>query len=454
MTLPTRSLLTRIVLSLVAAFVGVFFVLGAIITYLTLDSTAGQLPRQIRQVTQVLGEHFSQIEQPEEMVRVGALLDALQRENEPRGRLSWTVILDRQCHLVYAPPGAPDVDWQTLKEGMNRRAVHGTTFNLFAQTAPPWRIVFVDDGQARQADVILQIAKYLLVFLAVALILVLAPIWFATRSGLSPLRQLSEAVGSRRAEDLRPIDVPASYQELDPLITALNVLMATLAQAIEREKTFVQAAAHELRTPLAVITTQAHLLAHADDSETRSIAERQLLAAVKRASHLVHQLLRLAQLDASQHDKTEAVDVMALARDCLADFATRPEYSQADLGLVGPDALPCHTDRAALQSIIENLLDNALRYGGDKVKVDLEVQDKRPAVQIRVIDNGPGIPESMRTRVFERFYRANTQGQPGSGLGLSIVAEAVRSMHGTIELNAGPEGHGCCFEISLPMARA
>lgn len=451
MTPHPRSLLLRIVAAVVAAFGAVFFVLGGIIVYLTLDSAAGELPRQIRQVTEVLGTQLAQVNRREEIARIGALLDALQRENEPRGRLSWTVILDEAGSIAYAPEGRPDLDWARIPDGATSLVVGDARYNLFAQPARPWRILFIDNANARRADVVRQVAKYLLIFLAIALLLVLVLVWLAARSGLTPLRRLSEAVSARRMDDLTPIVLPQTHRELEPLVNALNALMSTLAQGIEREKSFVHDAAHELRTPLAVISTQAHLLANADNTLARSQAEQQLLAAVQRASHRVHQLLRLAQLDARTPGKHESLDVMELVRDCVADFAVRPEHLRADLGVSGPDQLLCTVDRSAIQSIIENLLDNALRYGGPQVKVDIEMATVDSTIRLQVTDNGPGIPEALYSRVFERFYRGESHGQPGSGLGLAIVAEAVRALNGNIQLGVGENNRGCRFVITLPI---
>ena len=445
-----RSLLMRVVAAVVAAFAVVFFVLCGIIVYLTLDSASGQLPRQVRQVTDVLGKQLTQIDQPGEIARIGAMLDALQRENEPRGRLSWIVILDAGGRLVYAPEAVPDLDWARIPDGASQLATGEARFNLFGQSASPWRILFIDHADARRADVVSQVSKYLLLFLSIALLLVLTLVWLAARSGLRPLRRLSGALQTRRADDLTPVSLPETYRELEPLVAALNTLMATLAQGVEREKSFVHDAAHELRTPLAVISTQAHLLANADNPSARAMAEQQLLAAVQRASHLVHQLLRLAQLDARVPGRSEAFDIMALVRDCVADFAVRPEYAQADLGVSGPDHLVCHAERSAVQSILDNLLDNALRYGGPLVKVDIDVAVAGASIRLQISDNGPGIPLSQRSRVFERFFRGDNYGQPGSGLGLAIVAEAVKSMDGSIRLEATGDQHGCHFVITFP----
>jgi len=446
----SRSLLLRMVLTLVAAFAAVFFVIGGIVAYLTLDSASGQLPRQIRQVTQVLALQLAKVDRPDDIARLGDLLDALQRENEPRGRLSWTVILDQAGRPVYAPPELPAINLASIADGAARVELGGNAFNVFAQDAKPWRIIFIDNANARRADVMRQIATYLFIFVVISLVLVLAPIWLATRSSLTPLRRLSEAVKARRMDDLTPVTLPETYRELDPLVRALNELMATLAQGIRREKSFVHDAAHEMRTPLAVITTQAHLLANAESGESHAQAEQQLLAAIQRASHLVHQLLRLAQLDARERRKHDEFDIMDLVRNCVADFAVRPEYARADLGVSGPDQLVGTTDRHAFQSVLENLLDNALRYGGPLVKVDIDVAVNGQSIQLQVTDNGPGISETMRAKVFERFTRGNNDGKPGSGLGLAIVAEAIKAMNGSIQLDAAHVERGCRFLITLP----
>jgi signal transduction histidine kinase len=121
-----------------------------------------------------------------------------------------------------------------------------------------------------------------------------------------------------------------------------------------------------------------------------------------------------------------------------------------ELSLSGPDSAVLATDARALRSMLCNLVDNALRYGGRGAAVDVAVEVDTSAWRLRVVDNGPGIPAAHREQVFERFWRGKAEDERGAGLGLAIVREAARSLDGDVDLRAGPGGRGCSFTVSLP----
>nr|WP_282597142.1 HAMP domain-containing sensor histidine kinase [Rhizobacter sp. SG703] len=222
-----------------------------------------------------------------------------------------------------------------------------------------------------------------------------------------------------------------------------------MAATFAREKAFVHDAAHEMRTPLAVIGAQAHVL-QTSEGPARHEAARRLQAAMERASHLAHQLLRLAQADATALAPREPVDVMNLARDTLAGMTELATELGSELSLGGPDNAVLATDPRALRSMLGNLVDNALRYGGRGVLVDVSIDVQPARWQLRVVDDGPGIPAAHREQVFERFWRGRSQDERGAGLGLAIVREAARSLGGDVDLQVGPGGRGCSFTVDLP----
>jgi signal transduction histidine kinase len=141
---------------------------------------------------------------------------------------------------------------------------------------------------------------------------------------------------------------------------------------------------------------------------------------------------------------------MNVARDTLAGMTETATGQGSELSLSGPDNAVLATDPRALRSMLGNLVDNALRYGGRGVLVDVSIDVQPARWQLRVLDNGPGIPAAQREQVFERFWRGKAGDERGAGLGLAIVREAARSLGGDVDLQPGSGGHGCSFTITLP----
>ena len=240
------------------------------------------------------------------------------------------------------------------------------------------------------------------------------------------------------------------YDDLQPLNDALNSLLTRLREALAREKAFIQDAAHELRTPLAVILAQGHVLVAADTPTARSDAARRLERALVRASHLTRQMLQLAQLE-GREQRHQALDVMNLLRDSIAETTERATERGVEVTLDGPEQLPCESDAQALQCVIDNLLDNALRYGPQPGRIEVTVHSEPGAVTIRVMDDGPGIAPAQWESVFDRFHREQSADESGSGLGLAIVRQAARAMGGDVSLSTGLEGRGCCFAVRIAL---
>ena len=280
-----------------------------------------------------------------------------------------------------------------------------------------------------------------------------AAAWLAITRGLGPLRQLSASIAGRGSDDLSPVAVDPRFDELRPLVAALDSLLLQLRNKVSREHAFVQDAAHELRTPLAVISAQAHVMGMAASHEERRVAERQMDHALARAGHLVHQLLDLARLDNETASQAGMIDIAALVRQELAPRVPEAQARQLDLSLEAPDVLRMEVEPQTLLSVLHNLVDNALRYvpAGGRVVVELHRDERQ--VSLSVSDNGPGIPADHACLVFERFHRVLQTSASGSGLGLAITRKAATRMGGSMTLSRGLDGHGCRFELLLPLAQ-
>jgi signal transduction histidine kinase len=300
----------------------------------------------------------------------------------------------------------------------------------------------------------LQTAKTVLrnisVMMLVTFLFVLMPLLPAVHTGLRPLGILSDALHRRKPDDLSPFASDMRYEELRPLVQAINDLLERLRHKIQQEQSFLHDAAHELQTPLAVIANQTHVLAAASTLDERVEAHRNAEHAIQRAGHLVRQMVVLARLDSDLKDDLKTFNLAAEVRSILAPLVTAALDRSIELTLDSPDQVMLTGDPGALHSIVGNLVDNALRYvdTGNHVQVEIEVVGDR--VTLRVADDGPGIRAEDRERIFDRYYRVAGSGVSGSGLGLAIVKQGVNRMHGSIRLTQGLQEKGCMFIVELP----
>lgn len=379
-------------------------------------------------------------------------LNLVRREaNALPGELVFT-LRDRQGRLLYASDSSNAADIQpAARPGLAGSS--SAAFWIYQHDAPGWSLRIAEPKPASTAT-LGGLGRGLLPYLLISLPCVVLPLWLAVRQGLRPLRLLAERIGARQRDDLSPIGMDPHHAELRPLVAAFEQLLATLRSKAERERAFIEDAAHELRTPMAVIATQAHVMARAADPLESQQAQEHLNLAIARASHLTAQLLELATLDAMAPATIETVDAACCLRQLLAQQMGQALARRMELSLEAPDRLDWPLDVAAFHSIVINLLDNSLRYvqAGGSVQVSL----RRDAAQLvlSIADDGPGIAPDQRTHIFERFVRGRGHDAPGSGLGLAIVRQAAARLRGDVRLGAGLAGKGCGFEVRLPDGKA
>jgi two-component system OmpR family sensor kinase/two-component system sensor histidine kinase QseC len=241
------------------------------------------------------------------------------------------------------------------------------------------------------------------------------------------LDRVAAKVAEREASGIEPIPIETAPAEIIPLVSAMNDLVARLKSGLDQQRRFVADAAHELRTPLAAISLQVGNLA-ATIGKDHKYAPRlaDLQAGTERASALVGQLLRLARFESGAVvAPDQRIELLPLVLESLARFAPLAEHRAIDLGL-SREATPVVAGvRDEIQVLLDNLLDNAIRYtpAGGAVDVLLGDDDARPTIE--VCDTGPGIPEASLPRVFTRFFRAGAPDIEGSGLGLAIAKAAA-----------------------------
>ena len=286
----------------------------------------------------------------------------------------------------------------------------------------------------------------------ILIILATLAVWFGVARGLRPLKELQVAVASRSPSDLRPLVADSAPKEVKPLVNEINQLLDRLREDREAQKRFVANAAHQLRTPLAGLKTQTELAERYKDPAELKHSLRQIRTSADRATRLVQQLLALARVEPAAYKSTrrEPVDINGIARDATTELVPQAIQKSIDLGFEGlATSRLVLGESGSLHEMCINLIENAILYTQSGGKVTVRVADLE-RTSLVVEDNGPGIPEAERERVFERFYRPLGNGVDGSGLGLAIVREIADAHGAVVTISGGPDGVGTAFSVQFP----
>lgn len=335
--------------------------------------------------------------------------------------------------------------------------------NGFSELAGPsgrWRVytlhvpgkhVVVQVGE--RMDIRFVLVRGIAVGLMLPLLLLLptaaALIWLSLSDGLQALRRLIAEIGLRTMRDLSPLPLDPWPRDLHPLVRSINLLFGRIDRAVRNERRFLDDAAHQLRTPLAAVKLQAQLIAGEDSPEERRALTAQLVASVDRAAAMTDRLLTLSRLEAWP-EGGEGGDLREAAVSAIADLAALAARRGVELSFEGEGAFP-GGDSTLLRLVASNLLENAINHAPAGSEVLTRVSRTAEGLELRVIDAGPGIAAADRSRVIERFHRGPSAGPDGSGLGLSIVTEAVRLLGGRLQLLDRPDGGpGLCAVVTLP----
>lgn len=275
-------------------------------------------------------------------------------------------------------------------------------------------------------------------------------IWWVVGRSLCPLRTVAMAVSARHADAMQDIDETDLPQEIAPVVVALNQLLARLNQAMQAQKAFIADAAHELRSPLTALKLQVQLTERAGSSEQRSAAFAKLNQRLDRTIHMVKQLLDLARSEPRQKTvPPKPVDFSALVQETVQDFLPLSTARQINMQLDVQPGIVVSGCYADLRILVANLVDNAIRYTHSPGLVQVRVVHEAGRNVLYVIDNGNGIPESERERVFDRFYRREGTDEVGSGLGLAIVRNIAEAHQAVLTLSDNLTGHGLAVMVSF-----
>lgn len=444
------TLARRVIAALLFAF-ALIWVLLIVVRYIDITSL-DRHDRELRGFGDDLVETLQTFDQQREAIAVMAATEAQIARMNARNHVpvaTWLQLRSKTGELLYASEASKSTPMQgALGKNSDASSPQGQWLRVYRGETPHW-VVLVGRSPFPKQWVVEMLASDVALYMSIAFPFALVPIWLAVSQGLRPLREMSKNIDGRSVDDLSPTGLHPRHQELVPLARSLDNLLGQLRTKVKRESAFVHEAAHELRTPMAVVSAQAHALVHASQPEERQKAEHQLDHAIARASHLVEQLLQIAKTDSEVATPPKAFDMAQELRQALAMLAPSSMAKDLDLSLDAPDVVQACLDLNAFRCIVHNLVGNAILYvpAGGKIAVTLSADDA--AVQLSVADDGPGIAPQFRDLVFERFYRGSGHDEPGAGLGLAIVKQATAKLCGRVWIEDGIDAKGCRFIVTI-----
>ena len=342
-----------------------------------------------------------------------------------------------------------------------------------------WALVEVGESLEKRRQLINQIVASVILpqFFIVPVVVVL--VWFGLAQGLRPLQFLKSRIASRDEHDLSPMTVRRLPEEIQPLVEAFNDLLDRMRDNLEVQQRFIADAAHQLKTPLTALKTQAQLAMYEEDSEALKGSLQRIGSSVDRASHLVSQLLTLARAESTGDVQGEArVDLAALVREVAEEWVLPAAQKHLELDFEAPaGGVPVFGNTFLLREMVSNLIDNAIRYTSGSTaapgQIHVRVMDVREVPHVtrteegalikhadrwavlEIEDTGLGLTEEQAELVFERFYRVDDAKTSGSGLGLPIVREIALYHHGSAILVPNdlvkPGAHGVTARVRLPL---
>ncbi|MBS7700080.1 MULTISPECIES: ATP-binding protein [unclassified Chelatococcus] len=353
--------------------------------------------------------------------------------------------------LVGRSEGAPGVPLTENREGFSESEVDGETWRVYAVANEGLGMrVLVGDNLRVRDRLVTDVIRGLALPALLSLPLLAGLLWLSVRKGLAPLNAMAMALETRPASDLSALPDIGSPSEIRPVIRSLNGLFARVNAAREHERDFTAFAAHELRTPIAGLKTQAQVALGAGDATVRDNALSQIVLGVDRTARLVRQLTDLTNAESGgiggDRHSVALGRVLRLIADDIHQHHPRAAAIRFDSALDG-SVLPVHP--ALFMLAARNLLENAVLHSPAEDAVFCGVRDDGGTIAVVIEDRGPGIAEDELSKVRDRFFRGRNKTPTGSGLGLPIADLALKRMGGTLHLENRREG-GLRAEMHFP----
>lgn len=440
--MKTRSLRSRLVRSLMLPIIGGILFVGIASCISTYHEAAEIYDAEQVHFAKVLHTLVSQIDKAEIVA-----IEGVPRHDAYEKYVTFRVWKDG--NLFLKSDNAKNFGPVTQAEGFTDRMINDVRWRFYVEHHGPITVEVAEENEVR-LDLVRHILAGIFLPQLIIIPIICIIIWFGIARGLDPVARLSQQVRKRNANQLMPIpqrDVP---QELLPMVDSINDLMERVTDAMRVEKNFTSYAAHEMRTPIAALKTQAQVILRTKEPQKQKELTHALLETVDRTQRIIEQLLTYARV---QHDAAEALplDLSALTleeiRHCVPRALEKHIHLEpqiaANISITGHDAL--------LRLVLANLLDNAIKYIPEHGRIEVALTVAGTEAVLTVRDNGPGITVAELPHVFDPFYRVTGSKASGAGLGLAIVKWACDVQHIAITTHGGIEGRGISFTLHIPL---
>lgn len=366
-------------------------------------------------------------------------------------KMSISLIVRKNKEIIYASDGAPAGVTNTGYGMIQSIQSNGRTWTsrTLKSGNSDTEVTLLTPAGGWNFFIYLNSRGYYILPLLVCIPFLLFPAWLSIRIAMRPWNKVANEVSLRTPEDLSPLKAVPKHKELRQIVDAINIFLARVRESTERERTFIADAAHELRTPLAAMRVNVEAL----QSDVSNVRQQELLAGIirsnSRAARLVNQLLLLMHSEARIDTVMEPVPLTTLIQERMAELSPLAAESQIELEFYFHDEVWITGVRERLMSLIDNLIENAVKYSPEGGRVEVEVRLLDKSTQLRISDAGPGIMVELRERVFDRFFRDPNQIQSGSGLGLAIVKAVAQQHNSSVFLSTSAEG-GLMVIVDIP----
>lgn len=365
--------------------------------------------------------------------------------------LSISLIVRRDHAIIYASEGAPTGVTNSSYGKLQKIESEGRswTSRTLKSADGKTEVTLITPAGSLNFFIYLNSRGYYILPLLVCIPFLLFPAWLSIRIAMRPWNRVVSEIALRTPEDLSPLNAVPKHKELRQMVDAINDFLARLRESTERERVFIADAAHELRTPLAAMRINVEALQGYISSERQQALLAGIIRSNSRAARLVNQLLLLMHSEARTDTVMAPVPLTSLIQDRMAALSPLAAERRIELEFYADDEFCIDGVRERLMSLIDNVIENAIKYSPEGGRVEVAVRTCDAFKQLRVSDAGPGIPVELRERVFDRFFRDPNQMQSGSGLGLSIVRAVAQQHNSRVSLGTSEEG-GLVVTVEFP----
>ncbi len=346
------------------------------------------------------------------------------------------LIIDHNSNKAIQSKSLPEFSIKKLKAGYHDLWLKHSPWRLFHLYKPERKLsIYTIQRHDFRAKLEREITEESFIIMLITYPFLGLLIWAVVNKGLSSLAEATKSLRRRKRSCLIPLEITDMPTEVEPLIKAINSLLERLDDSFQREQRFAGDAAHELKTPLAALS--AHLQLAQEEHDPKKIQQALTIFSlcVDRSAHVVEQLLTLSRMTpGAEINDPQKLNLTELAQTIIIELLPQADKKQIQIELISDSEHSILGNSTAILILLRNLIDNAIRYSPEASLVTVKLMNKGKNVILEVIDQGPGVPDKLKTRIFERFFRVVGNKANGSGLGLGIVKEIVDFHNAKIKL--------------------